>query len=134
MKVVIDTNVIISAALGSDTCSKVIPWTINNSEIIEPNIVSVELEHFCKKLVSQQKLKNNTKHLEGFFKVFLSFCTIKSPDNILNISTDKSDNHFLSLSFEQDAILITGDKLTLGFAKTNNFKALSPGLFLKRIE
>jgi putative PIN family toxin of toxin-antitoxin system len=134
MKVVIDTNVVISAALGSNTCSKVILWTINNTEIIEPNIVSIELEHFCKKIVSQQKLKNNTKHLEDFFKVFLSFCTIKSPGKILNISTDKPDNHFLSLSLEENAIFITGDKLALNFAKNNKIKSSSPGDFLKRMK
>lgn len=134
MKVVIDTNVVISAALGSDTCSKSILWAINNTEIIEPNIVSIELEHFCKKLVSQQKLKNNTKHLEDFFKVFLSFCTIKSPVRILNISTDKPDNHFLSLSLEEGAIFITGDKLALNFAKNNKIKSSSPGDFLKRMK
>mgnify|MGYP003769093741 CR=1 FL=1 len=78
--------------------------------------------------------KNNTKHLEDFFKVFLSFCTIKSPGKILNISTDKPDNHFLSLSLEENAIFITGDKLALKFAKNNKIKSFSPGLFLKSIE
>ncbi len=134
MKVVIDTNVIISAALGSQTCSKVILWIMNNAQIIEPNIVSIELEHFCKKLIINQKIENNIKHIESYFEIFLSFCTIKNPGNILNISTDKPDNHFLSLSLKEDAIFITGDKLALEFAKENNIKAASPGDFIKRIK
>lgn len=134
MKVVIDTNVIISAALGSQTCSKVILWVMNNAQIIEPNIVSIELEHFCKKLITNQKIENNIKQIESFFEVFLSFCTIKNPGNILNISTDKPDNHFLSLSLKEDAIFITGDKLALEFAKENNIKAASPSDFIKRIK
>jgi putative PIN family toxin of toxin-antitoxin system len=134
IKVVIDTNVVISAALGSDACSKVILWAINNTEIIEPNIISIELEHYCKKLASQWKIKNKTKHIEDFFGVFLSFCTIKNPDNIVNISTDKPDNHFLCLSLEENAIFITGDKLALEFAKNNKIKASSPADFIKRTE
>ena len=63
MKVVIDTNVVISAALGSNTCSKVILWVINNTEIIEPNIIAIEIEHFCKRLAINQKIKNKTKHI-----------------------------------------------------------------------
>jgi len=131
MKVVIDTNVIISAALGSHTCSNVILWTMNNAQIIEPKIVSLELDRFCKKLVTHQKSKDNIKQIESFFEVFLSFCTIKNPGKILNISTDKPDNHFLSLSFEEDAIFITEDNLALEFAKTNNIKAASPSDFIK---
>ena len=132
MKVVIDTNVIISAALGSQTCSKVILWVMNNAQIIEPNIVSIELEHFCKKLITNQKIENNIKQIEIFFEIFLSFCTIKNPGKILNISTDKPDNHFLSLSLKEDAIFITGDKLALEFAKANNIKAASPSDFIIR--
>ena len=45
MKVVIDTNVIISAALGSKTCSEVILWAISHAQIIEPDIIAIELEH-----------------------------------------------------------------------------------------
>jgi len=120
MKIVIDTNVIISAALGSQTCSKVILWAMNNAQIIEPNIVSIELEHFCKKLITNQIIENNIKQIE--------------PGKILNISTDKPDNHFLSLSLEEDAIFITGDKLALEFAKANNIKAASPSDFIKRIK
>ena len=134
MKVVIDTNVVISAALGSDTCSKSILWAINNTEIIEPNIIAIEIEHFCKRLAKNQKIKNKTKHIEDFFEVFLSFSTIKSPVRILNISTDKPDNHFLSLSLEEGAIFITGDKLALEFAKNNKIKASSPGEFIKKMK
>lgn len=86
---------------------------------------------FLQKTCFTKETKNNIKHLEGFFKVFLSFCTIKNPDKILNISTDKPDNHFLSISFEEDAFFITGDNLALEFAKTNNIKAASPSDFIK---
>jgi predicted nucleic acid-binding protein len=43
MKVVIDSNVIILAAIGSGTCSKVILLTIDNAQIMESKIVSIEL-------------------------------------------------------------------------------------------
>ena len=42
MKVVIDTNVIISAALGSQTCKEAILKALEKYEVIEPKIVSME--------------------------------------------------------------------------------------------
>ena len=105
---------------------------MNNAQIIEPNIVSIKLEHFCKKLITNQKIENNTKQIVCFFEVFLSFCIIKNPGKILNISTDKPDNHFLSLSLKEDAIFIAGDKLALEFAKENNIKAASPSDFISK--
>ncbi len=126
MKVVIDTNVIISAALGSQTCSKVILLAVENNQIILPNIISVELSRFCKKLEKQQQSDKNVKQIENFFKVFLSLCVIKNPDKILNISLDKPDNYFLSLSLEKNVTYITGDKQALTFAEEKNIKATSP--------
>jgi predicted nucleic acid-binding protein len=41
MKLVINTNVIISAALGSQTCKEVILKTLKKYEVIEPKIVSM---------------------------------------------------------------------------------------------
>lgn len=69
MKVVIDTNVIISAALGSPTCSEVILMAIKNAQIIEPNIVSVELSRFCEKLEKQQQSDDKIKQIKNFFNV-----------------------------------------------------------------
>ena len=132
MKVVIDTNVIISAALGSQTCSEVILIAIKNAQIIEPNIVSVELSRFCEKLESQQQSDDKIKKIKNFFAVFLSFCVLKNPKKILNLSTDKPDNLFLSLSLEENAVYVTGDKNALSFAKENKIKATSPGDFMKK--
>jgi predicted nucleic acid-binding protein len=50
MKVVIDTNVIISAALGSQTCKEAILKALEKYEVIEPKIVSMELDRFYLKM------------------------------------------------------------------------------------
>ncbi len=50
MKIVIDTNVVISAALGSNTCKHAILRAFNEEhEIVEPKIISLELERFVKR-------------------------------------------------------------------------------------
>ncbi len=59
MKVVIDTNVIISAALGSQTCKEAILKALEKYEVIEPKIVSMELDRFYLKM--SQEIKNNKK-------------------------------------------------------------------------
>lgn len=128
MKVVIDSNVIILAAIGSGTCSKVILLTIDNAQIMESKIVSIELQHFSKKL----KNKNNFTAQKDKLKVslkFFFFCIIKNTKKILDISTDKPNNHLLSLSFEENTIYITGDKQALESAKINNIRTDSPSDF-----
>ena len=107
---------------------------MDNAQIMEPNIVLIELERFSKKLKKQQQSYSAIRQIESFFEIFLSFCIIKNPKKILDISTDKPDNHFLSLSFEENAMYITGDKLALEFAKTNNIKAAFPTDFIKGIK
>jgi len=77
-------------------------------------------------LKKQQQSYSAIRQIESFFEIFLSFCIIKNPKKILDISTDKSDNHFLSLSFEENTMYITGDKLALKFAKPNKIRAVSP--------
>ena len=56
MKVVIDTNVIISAVLGSQTCKETILKALEKYEVIEPKIVSMELDRFYLKMSQELKI------------------------------------------------------------------------------
>ena len=96
MKIVIDTNIVISAALGSNTCKTAILKAFGQKHIIiEPPIISLELDRFLYKL--QKKVGNNTKLLkntEAFFRALLVSVEIQSPAKILNISSRKNrDRH-----------------------------------------
>ena len=117
MKVVIDANVIISAALGSQTCKEAILNALEKYEVIEPKILSIELDRFYLKM--SQEIKNNKKikAIYDYFRIFLMFVKIENPKKVLDISPDKPDNYFISLALEYSAIFITGDKVALKYAR-----------------
>ncbi len=128
MKIVIDTNVVISAALGSNTCKHAILRAFNEEhEIVEPKIISLELERFVEKIKEKGNFpKEKIDDIDNFFKVFIALVKICEPKEIMSISLDKPDNFFLSLAAEKSALFISGDKLALKSGKSAGIFAMSP--------
>jgi len=126
MKVVIDTNVIISAALGSQTCKEAILKALEKYELIKPKIVSIELDRFYLKISQETKNSKKMKAIYDYFRIFLMFVKIENPKKVLDISPDKPDNYFISLALEHSAIFITGDKVTLKCARDMKIDAKLP--------
>jgi len=128
MKIVIDTNIVISAALGSNACKTAILKAFGRQHVVlEPPIITLELDRFLHKL--QKKMGDNIElldNIEAFFRAFLVSVEIKSPSKIRNISSDKPDNHFLSLAFEESALFLTGDKLAVESGKKAGILAMVP--------
>jgi len=131
MKVVIDTNVIISAALGSQTCKETILKALEKYEIIEPKIVSMELDRFYLKMSQEIKNTKKIKAIYDYFRIFLMFAKIENPKKVLDISPDKPDNYFISLALEYSAIFITGDKGALKYVRDMKIDAKSAAEFLE---
>lgn len=128
MKIVIDTNVVISAALGSNTCKYAILKAFNGKHtIMEPKIVSLELKRFLEKIQEKGDFpKEKVDNIDDFFKVFIALVEICDPKEIMNISTDKPDNLFLSLTAEKSALFLSGDKLALKSGKSAGIFTMSP--------
>jgi putative PIN family toxin of toxin-antitoxin system len=131
MKVVIDTNVIISAALGSQTCKEAILKALEKYEVIEPKIVSMELDRFYLKMSQEIKNTKKIKAIYDYFSIFLMFAKIENPKKVLDISPDKPDNYFISLALEYSAIFITGDKGALKYARDMKIDAKLAAEFLE---
>ncbi len=131
MKVVIDTNVIISAALGSQTCKEAILKALEKYEVIEPKIVSMELDRFYLKMSQEIKNTKKIKAIYDYFRIFLMFVKIENPKKVLDISPDKPDNYFISLALEYSAISITGDKGALKYARDMKIDAKLAAEFLE---
>jgi putative PIN family toxin of toxin-antitoxin system len=131
MKVVIDTNVIISAALGSQTCKEAILKALEKYEVIEPQILSMELDRFYLKMNQEIKSNKKIKAIYDYFRIFLMFVKIEDPKKVLDISPDKPDNYFISLALEYSAIFITGDKGALKYARDMKIDAKSVAEFLE---
>ena len=131
MKVVIDTNVIISAALGSQTCKEAILKALEKYEVIEPKIISMELDRFYLKMSQENKNTKKIKAIHDYFRIFLMFAKIENPKKVLDISPDKPDNYFISLALEYSAIFITGDKDALKYARDMKIDAKLAAEFLE---
>jgi len=131
MKVVIDTNVIVSAALGSQTCKEAILKALEKYEVIEPKIVYMELNRFYLKMSQEIKNTKKIKAIYDYFRIFLMFAKIENPKKVLNISPDKPDNYFISLALEYSAMFITGDKGALKYARDMKIDAKLAAEFLE---
>jgi putative PIN family toxin of toxin-antitoxin system len=129
MKIVIDTNVVISAALGSRTCSKAIIKALEQ-EVIEPGIFTQELRRFIVKLM--EKCRNTElEALSSFVEYFITAVEVVDDYQLVSFSTDPPDNHFISLAAARNALLITVDKLCLQSALGGNVKCKTPSQYLK---
>ncbi|MCL5033457.1 MAG: putative toxin-antitoxin system toxin component, PIN family [Thermotogae bacterium] len=132
MKIVIDTNIVVSAALGSETCEKaIIKSFVEDDTVIEPKIISLELSKFIEKIQSKKYDAEKIKKIDDFFKFFLSMVKIEDPQNILKISPHVPDNFFLSLAYEKKALFLSGDKLALESGKIADIDVMSAGEWIK---
>ncbi|TYB85417.1 MAG: PIN domain-containing protein [Kosmotoga sp.] len=71
MKIVLDTNVVISAALGSKSCSRTI-IKASREKIIEPLLVKEELEKFLIK-VQLKKEPDGDNLTRGYGKIYKAY-------------------------------------------------------------
>ncbi len=130
MKVVIDTNVVISAALGSKTCSMVVVKALEQ-EVIEPGIFSQELRRFVVRLKEKEKYRNvDLESLSNFIEYCIEIVEIVDDYRLVSFSSDLPDNHFISLAAARDALLITGDKLCLQSALRGNVNCKTSSQYL----
>ncbi len=130
MKVVIDTNIVISAALGSKTCSIAIFRALKQG-IIEPTIFPKELRSFIIKLKEKDKYKSlDLQGLSNFTEYFIMMVEVVDDYKLVSFSIDTPDNHFISLAAARKTLLITGDKLCLKSALSGNVKCKTPSQYL----
>ncbi|WP_258001686.1 PIN domain-containing protein [Mesotoga sp. Brook.08.YT.4.2.5.1] len=98
MKVVVDTNVVISAALGSKTCSMVVVKALEQG-VIEPVIFPQELRRFVARLKKKEKYRNvDLESLFNFIEYYIEIVEIVDDYQLISFSTDLPDNHFISLA------------------------------------
>ncbi len=127
-KIVIDSNVVISAGIGSSICAEVLRYAVN-LEIVSPKIQIKELNDFLKK--EKNILDSETiMHLKEFFEFYESIINLEEPKKLYVFSNDPSDDAFISLAYEKDAILVSGDKEVLVLSRLH-VKSFSPREYLK---
>jgi uncharacterized protein len=108
MKVIIDTNVLVSAALSGRNPEFVILFIVTNPEI--EWVVSPEILQEYKEVLSRKKFKLTQEQLNRWDEIFNNATTLINPRLEIDFPRDPKDAKFLSCAIEANAdFLITGD-------------------------
>lgn len=128
MKIVFDTNVILSAFITQGLSSRVMDICIDSHRIfISPGIITEVLE----KLLTKFRVKvSELKRVKDFLLNVSHKIDPKGP--IPTVREDKDDNNILHLSEFVDAdLIITGDKDLLVLKKYSNAKIINLRMFME---
>jgi uncharacterized protein len=108
MKVIIDTNVLVSAALSGRNPEFVILFIVSNPEI--EWVVSAEILQEYKEVLSRKKFKLTQEQLNRWYEFLDNATVLISPRLEIDFPRDQKDAKFLACAIETNAdFLITGD-------------------------
>jgi putative PIN family toxin of toxin-antitoxin system len=128
MRILFDTNVLVSAFIGSGMCYEVIDHSIDEHQIYYTDFIIAEFRKI---------LKDKFHYPESLIKDFVKFITnffIKgqTADIIENICRDSDDDQVLADALQNEiAVLVTGDKDLLDLKTYKGIKIISPQEYWK---
>ncbi|MGQ9513789.1 MAG: putative toxin-antitoxin system toxin component, PIN family [Thermoproteota archaeon] len=132
LKVVLDTNILVSAWLWEGNESKIV-------ELVESGLIvgytSPSLMQEFEKVMKYPRFKLSNEEISsavGYYQVILRVIEPKTAVNIVH--EDPADNKVLDCAISTNAnVIITGDRHLLALQKIKNMKILSSTEFLKLI-
>jgi putative PIN family toxin of toxin-antitoxin system len=108
MKVIIDTNILVSAALSGRNPEFVVLFVVSNPEI--EWVVSAEILQEYKEVLARKKFKLTQEQLNRWNDIFDNATVLISPKLEIDFPRDQKDAKFLACAIEANAdFLITGD-------------------------
>lgn len=130
MKVVLDTNVIISGVLFEGNESEIL-------ELVDKNkikmVVSKEILKEYKQVINYDKFQITKGESESIIYKIIRVAEFVVPSKKISVVSDKSDNKFLECAVESDAsFIISGDRHLLQLKEFGGAKILNAKDFLKR--
>lgn len=127
MKIVIDTNVLISAFIGSGISHQVLEHCARHHEIITSTFILNELHQ---KLTG--KFKYTSEIAGEAIEILKSRSYLVTPSPISPICRDADDDAILATAITgQCALIITGDKDLLVLRKVENVTITNPATFAR---
>jgi putative PIN family toxin of toxin-antitoxin system len=109
MRIVVDTNVLVSAILRGQTPREVIQFIIDT-----PNydwMVSTEILREYKEVLSRPKFKLTQSVIEEWWFVLDTVTRLVEVNNVVDFPRDRKDAKFLACALATDAdFLLTGDR------------------------
>src|SRR5450759_951779 len=130
-RVVIDTNVIVSAYLGGRLEGIIVSWIAGKFVLTVSNqIVSEYIT-----VLSRPKFKIVRGELDDFAALILSKAEFVLPEeSIYAVEADPSDNKFLEAAVTGRAdYIVSGDKHLLDLKEFQGIAILTPHVFLERL-
>ncbi|NOX20042.1 MAG: putative toxin-antitoxin system toxin component, PIN family [Nitrospirae bacterium] len=127
MRIVVDTNVLISAFIATGTCKDILEYAVETHEVIISPYILKELKE---KLI--EKLVFSTKDYRDIRDILQQHLTVVTEKKSLQSFPDKDDIPILNLCLTVKAdILVTGDKELLKLRLIGNTKIIPPSEFWK---
>jgi putative PIN family toxin of toxin-antitoxin system len=132
MKVVIDTNVLVSAALKDRIPEEVILFVASRADV--QWMVSPEILAEYKEVLSRSKFALPQEIRRKWFDVLDTFTTVVEVDVVLDFPRDRQDAKFLACALATNAdFFITGDRDFSQAQKLVNTTIISASLFKKLV-
>jgi len=129
MKIVFDTNVILSALITQGLSSRVLDICIDYHQLyISTFIINEIIDKLENKfLIENIKIKRVKSFIDN------SFIKITPTSEIPKICRDKDDNNILQLAdFVKSDVIITGDKDLLEIFRFNKIDIITPRQFMEK--
>jgi putative PIN family toxin of toxin-antitoxin system len=130
MKVVIDCNVIVSAALAGGTCREVVAKAIRYHEIILSDPIVDEYMAISRR----PKHAHYRDHLLNLVNQIHKAAIVVEPENVTFGLRDPDDEVYLATAVTGGAAVITGNTKDFTKPKYGPVDILSPRMFLDQIE
>lgn len=131
MRVVIDTNVLISRLLLAQSVpARAVDRTLKDMEVVVSEATVQELAD----VLSRNKWDRyvSIEDRQEFIRRLLQICTLVSVLSEIDDCPDPSDNHFLALALDAGAsIILTGDRDLLDLHPWRDIRILTPVRFLE---
>lgn len=132
MRVIFDTNVLVSAAIADRNPEAVILFVVGNSEI--EWVVSAEILTEYKEVLSRRRLKLTPDQKQRWFTLLDEITLLIDVNIDVDFPRDQKDAKFLACAIAADAnFLITGDRDFSDVQTSGNTTIISVSLFKRLV-
>ncbi len=131
MRVVIDTNIMVSAYLGDALKTLIVAWKSGKYTLIISDAIADEYREVLKR----PKFKIESSELDDFFALLLDRAEFVIPAETINVIVDDpSDNKFIEAAIAGEAkLIVSGDSHLLELKSFRDISIITGREFIARL-
>ena len=132
MRVVIDTNIIVSAYLGGALKAIIVSWKSGKFTLVVSDAIADEY----REVLRRPKFKIERTELDDFFALLLDKAEFVIPLETINVITDDpSDNKFIEAAIAGNAkLIVSGDNHLLEIESFRNISIITARDLMTRLD